>query len=151
MSVQCNNRCGQGRALRCREIQSERFSTACPLDAVASETGEESLLHGQNSGAIFHQCFVLTNTQTRTQCTETRANTRTTKHIQPHAHTQRCTQTCTPTRGPLFHGLTRAGSKTVTVPTTTVFTLIFVVLVRAMPTLSVILASGEEVLPRLLC
>ena len=43
--------------------------------------------------------------------------------------------------------LTHVGSKTLTVATTTVFTLLFVVLVRAMPTLSLILASGEEVLP----
>ena len=34
-----------------------------------------------------------------------------------------------------------------TVATTTVFALIFVILVRASPTLSLILASGEEVLP----
>ena len=37
-----------------------------------------------------------------------------------------------------------------TVATTTVFSLICIILVRAMPTLTVILASGEEVLPDIL-
>ena len=33
-------------------VQSERFSTTFPLDAVSSDTGDESL-HEQNSGSIF--------------------------------------------------------------------------------------------------
>ena len=115
-------------------VQSESFSTTFPLDAVSSETGEESL-HEQNSGSIFISFFKVTRRTLRDEpSTQSHAQTRTSKHIQPHtrrharrqlsnhtkkthAHMQTRTQTCRDTRGPLFHGLTPAGSNTVTAAT----------------------------------
>ena len=84
------------------------------------------------------------------QCEHPDVNTahrKTRKHMPPHTHTDTHARRHAHAYDAHCFSLTRVGSKIVTVATTTVFTLFFVVLVRAIPTVSVIRASGEEVLP----